>query len=344
MEQATGKHIKTHELEKIKEMLKELTPEQIEFFFFKIFELYSDSYEEIINYFEEDVDNIRKIHLKNLLITQFKNKDLTQKRILDLNTNSLENYKEILKKFKILADELNLSNSLEIANLYTYLLWNGYFSKDKKLKYQIHDRLLLPGMYSHDIMDGIGVCLNFSDMLTDIINEFDYSAATLINHANKNIESFYKVDIERAKEKEKFYFKLLSPLIGILTKKIGNHAYNLINENGKLYIYDSTNLSMSKLDSKWNSIIIAGKGTHDIKPFFSYYVNDSKKAVSTLDLLHTTSDIESPYNKKDFIITWEQCLELFFNSTYLLDDFYFEIVNNINEISNGNKKLKMTIK
>ena len=36
-------------------------------------------------------------------------------------------------------------------------------------------------MYSYDIMNGNGVCLNFSDMLKDILNECGYSSSILIN-------------------------------------------------------------------------------------------------------------------------------------------------------------------
>lgn len=331
-------------IKEIKELLKNCEPDQANYVVFKFFDLFSKNKRDIIDYFGDDVDKIYKTYILASIVSMFKKEAQEKRKIIEEQTDSLENYKEILKKYKILAQELNLTNSLEIANLYTYLLWNGYFSKDKKLKYQTHDRLLIPGMFSHDIMDGVGVCLNFSDMLTDLMNEFDYGAATVINRVNKGGTRSYKVDIKRKIQKEKFSSKLTSPLVIPLTKIVGNHAYNLISEKGKLYIYDSTNLTLSTLNSKWESSIVAGKGTSDIKPFFSYSVNESSKAIETLDLLHETSGFESPYSKKDFIITWEECLDFFNNNKYLFDDFHDEIVNNITAISENNRNAKAIIK
>lgn len=280
-----------------------------------------------------------------LIISSFIKETNEKIKLIVENTNTKKNYKDILKKCKDLALELNLSNSLKVSNLYTYLLWNGYFSKNKELIYQTHSRLLLPGMYSRDIMDGKGVCLNFSDMLTDFINEFDqYSSATLINNINKRNKNYYKVNIERKKGKEKIYSKLLLPIIIQKAKKSGTHAYNLINENGKLYIYDSTNLSISKLDNKFKSSLLPGEGTSDIKPYFSYCFNNNDKSDKILDLLHTTETFETPYNSEDFITSWEECLELFKDNINLLDDFYSEINSSIVNICDDNIISKKLIK
>ena len=48
----------------------------------------------------------------------------------------LEYYQNILNKIKILSSELNLSNSLEICNLFTYLLYQGYLSENGYNKFQ----------------------------------------------------------------------------------------------------------------------------------------------------------------------------------------------------------------
>ena len=326
---------------KIKEYIKTTDKELVEYILFKFFLDYPEKNKNIIDILKKDVENIYKIYFLSLLIDRLKDMTNEKIKLIEENTTSKENYKQILIKSKKLALELNLKNSLEISNLYTYLLWNGYFSKDKELKYQTHSRLLLPGMYSRDIMNGVGVCLNFSDMLSDFINEFDdYSSASIINKMNKRCERNYKVDIERKRGTEKFYSKLLTPLVIPITKKMGNHAYNLISEKGKLYIYDSTNLCISKLNSKYESSMLAGIGTSDIKPYLSYWINNSDKSIKTLDLIHTTQEFKSLYTSKDFIITWEECLELFRDNKYLLDDFYDEINSNIINICNDNVKAK----
>lgn len=334
-----------NEINNIKENLKTMDSELIKYTFFKFFMENPDEKTNIMDFFKDDVKNIYSIYFLSLTITSLNNKTNKKIKLIEQNTNTVENYKEILKNTKELALELKLSNSLEICNLYTYLLWNGYFSKDKELKYQTYDRLLLPGMYSRDIMNGIGVCLNFSDMLADFINEFDcYSSASLMNKMNKGFERHYKVDIERKIVPEKFYRKLKSYLIKPITKKTGNHAYNLICEKGKIYIYDSTNLCISKLNNKFESSLLAGNGTSDIKPYLSYWINNSDKSIKTLDLIHTTQEFVSPYTHKNFIKAWEECLELFKQNISLLADFHDEINSNIINICNDNVIAKELIK
>ena len=55
----------------------------------------------------------------------------------------IEEYNMILKKTSKLAQELNLKNSLELSILFMFLLWDGYFSKNKKNKYNFIYILLI---------------------------------------------------------------------------------------------------------------------------------------------------------------------------------------------------------
>ncbi len=49
--------------------------------------------------------------------------------------NELDIYNKILNSMVKLMLELKLSNSLECSNLFAYLLWNGYLSKNHELFY-----------------------------------------------------------------------------------------------------------------------------------------------------------------------------------------------------------------
>lgn len=342
-ENLTKEEVVKQILEKL-EQFGDLSEEQQNYVLFKIFMNAKAARSELLDALRGKFDNASKWYVIGVLIDALRKRNIETKAKIDSIANTQYDYKNILLNTKELADELNLNNSLMAANLFTYLLWNGYFSKEKELKFQSHDRVLASGRYSQDIMSGIGVCLNFSDMLTDYINEFDYKAATLINYLGKDMERSYTVDIERKLSKPKLKNKLLTPLLKPLTRKIGNHAYTLINENNKFYIYDATNLIMGELKSKDEAILIPGKGTLKIKPYFSYYINLSDKSVSALDSLHEYFNLESPYNKKDFIITWEECLDLFIKNTNLLDDFYNEIRNSIVNVATINEQQKKKIK
>lgn len=225
------------------EMCRELSYEEKKYLVFNlILNGKQKNYKSVIeNYFNEKSSKYFKQILLGCAVNELEERNLKINEILG---NCEENYSKILNKFKVLVQELKLNNSLEISILYTYLMWNGYFSKDNKLFYKTQDRAIIQNNFSYDIMCGGAVCLNFSDMLKDILNECGYSSSILLNRLIKerDLKKDYIPLIERNIAKTKFNFNLLSVLVSPLTKKIGNHAFNLIEENGQLYIYDPTNL------------------------------------------------------------------------------------------------------
>ena len=255
-----------------------------------------------------------------------------------------QNYKVILQKTKQLSQELNLQNSLEIASLYTYLLWNGYFSENQSLTFQTSNRIMIDQHYSFDIMNGHGVCLNFSDMLTDFINDFDYSAATLINRLDVNYKRDYMPKIERKVGKDRLGSKILGKIMTPISNKVGNHAFTLIKENEQMYIYDPTNLMIFDIKDKFNCDNVCGTGSSKIKPYFSHFINKSGKAEETLVNFNMETIFRLPYDRKTFICTFEECFEKFSNNTYLLNRFYDDIHSNIESISNNVSNIKKLIK
>lgn len=274
------------------------------------------------------------------LYQSYSNEIIEKKDKINSLTHTLETYKEILLKTKLLANELNLNNSLELSILYTYLLWNGYFSKDKKLMHKNKGRIVIPGMYAQDIMSGIGTCLNFSDMLTDFLNQFDLKCATLISVWNQNIIYNYQKNIRR---NIYTYSNNTGQTKLSLRKKItGTHAFNLIKENKKYYVYDSANLCAFMIKNKKTGIMISGDDRISLKPYTSYAYNFSDKALNLLSDFEKTKTFESPYNSEEFIKTWEYCLNLLNNNTFL-DDYYEEVKDNILKIYNTNDKYYLSI-
>ena len=257
------------------------------------------------------------------------------KKCTNINELNIANqeYKIILQKTKQLAQELNLQNSLEIANLYTYLLYNGYFSKNHSLSYGTGNNDSIEKHFALDIMNGSGVCLNFGDMLTDFINEFDYSAANLINKydAIVNMDNIQEpaLKTESMSLKKNFLHKILTPFQNIT----GNHLFTLIKENDKIYIYDATNFIILDIKDRFNCDNICGNGSCKIKPYYSHSNNNSDKALKTLQYLNMGTSFTSPYDKKKFICTWEVCHEKFSNNSLLLNCFYDEIKSNIENIN-----------
>lgn len=271
-------------------------------------------------------------YLKSSLLSFYINK--TNEEVLIAENkykDSKENYNRILNAFKDLCIKLNLTNSLQISILYSYLLWNGYFSKDRKLHYEEENRAIISGLYSYDVMNGNGVCLNFSDLLKDILNKCGFSSSILTAYVKEYpMKSSYKIQIKRHYTNSKN--QTVPLLYRSLIKKVGNHAFNLIEENNKFYIYDATNLVLLTLDSINIASIKLGSGKLKIFPRSSYIYN-SRVERKTLDNLFLTNKFISPYKGVDYIVTAELCLDLFKQNKKLFEDFHKKIYKDILEIS-----------
>lgn len=329
-------------LEQLKHIIENMNDEQAKYFLFKFLIEHEYSNSEIKKKFKNELKRFPDLYNLVTKTNSIIGVSIDFINIIGKHTSVLEKYFEILEKTKALSKELGLNNSLELCNLFTYLLWCGYFSKEKHLEYNPKGRKNIPGLYFTDIMSGRGVCLNFSYMLTDFLNQFDYSSATLANYFPKGCKKDYRVDINRNMPKKSF--NLFRTLDKKGLENYGNHAFNLVRENNELYIYDATALMLLHPSNKDNAIIINGRGTLYLKPYISYGINFQEKSIPTLDLLVQKNSFPVLYDREDFIATWEMCLELFRENIQLLDDFYSEIENNILCIDGFNQKMKSIIR
>lgn len=303
--------------------VESLTDEQKNFILFRYF-LQHDSYDTdiLLDNLDEKYINEKEISKMLVLASVAKFYKHSQYGSKNCYKEVLEYYKDILKKCNYLANELKLKNSLEISNLFTYLLWNGYFSKDRQNKYQIEKRNLVLGLYSIDILEGKGVCLNHSDMLCDLLNQCGYESAILINTIDKDMKRSYLPEIERTIVKPTIKTKISNIFISPISKKFGNHAFNVIKEKGKIYIYDSTNLLIYKVNDINTASLISGTGTFKINPYFSYVINHKHSAKKALDAIYSIKNLNSPYDENDFIFYWKKCIDMFKDNSTLIGDYY----------------------
>lgn len=249
-----------------------------------------------------------------------------------------EYYNHILDKTKILANELKISNSLELSILFSYMLYNGYYSKTKEHKYKLEDRKPIYGFYSYDIFNGNGVCLNYSDMLTDILRFCGYEVAIIANMVHKVEKPEYKMNIDRGMVEPKLNTKIFHKILGPISHLIGNHACTLIIDNGRPYIYDPTNLTMFDCVSNRVANHSLGKGEILLKPYLSYAINDSEGLQALRDLAMTLK-YDIPYNKDTFIRTSEKEIDKYNQNIYLFDCFHDDIKQDINTIVEKGKIL-----
>lgn len=249
-------------------------------------------------------------------------------------------YNNLLHKMSLLAKELNIKNSLELSILFSYLLWNGYLSKNRKYEFNSKELKRINGLFFADIMDGRGVCLNHSDMLKDFLNTNKYRSIALLNHLNFPKELNYKINISRvfADEEPNFIKKIINEIL--LTCK-ANHVFNLIEDNNGLYIFDSTNLLLQSISNYNKSKLVNGTDTYKLYPFQSYMLCTSKQELELLDKLVEEKQIYMPYTKHDLIAASEVNIELLNHSTNLLKDFYTGARPNIMAISKETSKIKI---
>lgn len=234
-------------------------------------------------------------------------------------------YSSLMDKIKRLSQELGLDNSLEISNLFSYLLWNGYFSK---IKSNMLTNKGNKGIYSlkyADIIDGKSSQFSNSEMLKDLLNSCDLSATIMFNTTSvKNkFDIIYKLPIEREIAQVSIKDKIKSFVSTPITKKIGNSTSVLIREKDKVYIYDPTKLALFEVVNAFDANLINGLGTTKLHPYMSFlYLKDVVREIMAIDGLFELSDLSSPYSREDIFFTSEANIETFKKNIYLLDDFY----------------------
>ena len=246
---------------------------------------------------------------------------------LKKHSDSIEAYKLIIDSTAQLCHELNIKDSMSVFVVFNYLLWNGYFSKDKDYIYTIGGRTSLMGHFGTDIMNGKGVCLNKSHMLSGLLNIMNYESHMVFNKVSGKFTDNYRPCIER--KIKKYYqlpMKIGAFLLNPITNIIGNHACALVKKDDVYYAYDPTNLLVFKLDSFLKADVIGGTGSIDIKPYsLSWFCDlDDKKIVEIVKSYEKVKSEVQPHDIDTIKASFETNLELCRNSTRLFNDFHDE--------------------
>lgn len=244
-----------------------------------------------------------------------------------------EPYDKIIDTWACVADSLKIEQPLELSFFYTLLLWDGYFSKNRVLRYQEDNRANLSGWYSLDVMCGNGVCLNFSDLLKDLLLRSGVDAALLINYVEKMKSSSIAKELVirrkiKASNQHKFFLKLMTPIL----KKHGNHAFVVIRDQDKIFGYDPTNLLCANIANLRKAETIDGVGTFDLKVNDSYAYACSNREFSLLDDIITV-DGEIPFTKQMINDAWINAYYKFKRHRELLDDCYNYLYPSVKDVA-----------
>ena len=285
--------------------------------------------ENLVNGYSDDKSALNSKFNKMLLDKQQRNAENLEE--------SFKHYNVILKKYSELASELELENSLEICVLFTYLLWNGYFSITKQNIYTSDGIRNIYGAHCFDIMNGKGVCINFSDMLKDFLIVCGYKSANLINVNDKNLKASYIPKITRKKFNNNNSNKKSKENLFLALKKYkyGTHMFTLVQEGKYLYAYDPTNFLLLDIQNINVAKLVNGKGTFKLKPYISYATNLPLESRRLLKNFYTTEKFLNPYNKEYFKELFDELVNHLDKNKNVLDIYYNSIKENIRFISNS---------
>ena len=253
------------------------------------------------------------------------NKELVKLNDPDILLKCIEKYDVILKKIKILVNELPINDSLNLSFLFTFMLRKGYFSITKTNKYDLNNLRLIDNYYSFDVFGGRGRCINFTDFLVDILNYCGYNSAPIVNYLPSNMKS----------NMEYLILKNI-PLRG------SNHVAALIVDNNKPYIFDPTNCTVFRIKNDKKATNQINNENIYLDKLHSLAFLDTERRRETFKRFCSLSKFSSPYDKHYIKLSYYYQLEDIAHNGQLLEDFYSDTLGQINDVNEMSKKLIRT--
>lgn len=283
-----------------------------------------------------------------LLYTRYTDSDIMHEK--EFYQDSIMSLQKVLENYKLLAQTLGIDNALDLSHLFTYMLWNGYYSVTKNHCYSSKNRLLLMDLYSFDIIKGRGVCLEYADLLNWYLTICNKNSSAILCKVQKETKSNYKPEINRAIEDFSLIHKVIMILAKGFIRRAGNHAVVLIEEDDKIFAYDPTNLFVLNMIDSEHMKLINGTGQFDIKIFSSFLMLSDFDQKHILEKM-LSSEITPAFTRKEIIFSFENMMERIKDNIHLLDDAYenihsyLEIIDRqTNELGGKNKILKKQLK
>lgn len=187
-----------------------------------------------------------------------------------------DSYQIIVAQTKSLAKELNCTDPLMICNLYSCLLWNGYFSLGKKFRCGNDNAVDCIEYSSHSIMSGVGNNLAISSMLRDILDLSGVTNAEILGENKQSVPTGYSPPFERCGYKEFLNGNNKGIKKAFFGTMLGNYFANLIVDAKGGYLYDPMSFNLCSIEDMSTALGVTGWGDIKIKPFLSFAFNDTK--------------------------------------------------------------------
>lgn len=267
---------------------------------------------------------------------------LERKSIRKIDDNLIEkNYSKILNGYKDLVKELNLTSSLDIANLFSILLWNGYFSENKNYVYGISNRMMEEKNLQSLIMQGHGACFENARMLNDFIKICNKRSSMIMCYMDaentkinrpKEVKIKYDNTAQTLRRKKKHSLKGL--LEDFLVKNYsGNHIINIIEDDDKLIFYDVTNNCILSILNDETLKLTNGEGKYTIFPFTASQLLGPFTDFDHLIKLLGNEELTSNLNEEEFKEQFRKIYSMFLENKQFVNDIYTDIHKNIENIN-----------
>ena len=274
---------------------------------------------------KQKINPIHRSMLVSMKNTQVENQDWYQE------TNAL--FQNVLEQYKTLSQDLHLEKVLDKSCLFTYLLWNGYFSYNKQHTYDIKNRYNIAGMFFLDLIPGGGVCLNYADALSKYLQVCGMESDILACRVSslKKHDLGYRPNIVRNQRKSTYpVSKLLMTSLSWFTKIYGNHAVTLIKEQNRYLAYDPTNLLVLNIDNEKTASVVTGEFQYDLKLWTSFLLTNSNGQIYNDMLAHPfTNSVQG----EEVISSFENTLSIIYKEQSSLDAVYDTVQPDLNQIN-----------
>lgn len=181
--------------------------------------------------------------------------------------NMIQAYKSILHETKeFILNTVKRSDTLAICGATTYLLWNGFLSKNKQFIYDgevdasVVDSV---GYLGLDVVNGVGCCRHLAPFLQDILTENNICSYLINNHEYCTC-NYLNVGIIRHTE-DGHSRNDIGMFYEQSNTTISNHVCNIIPYHESYLVYDPTNIQIYRLHGV-SGRQIYGNGTIVIEP------------------------------------------------------------------------------
>lgn len=288
-----------------------------------------------------------------------------------------ELYQEFIKNYNKLNKIFDLNDPIQINTMFSYLLYEGYLSKDKEFEFSSKQARDITNLIGANIITGKGVCCHISSMLTDIMNDYGIQSKQLgvySKHYDININILEEPKYTKEElmiwcrthiadeNTYSFITKLIDKLIDEMKKnvelsyvitdeknpvkrKIGNHAISVAFKDGKTYFLDPTQSRIYRLTEDNKDILYDDECDNiPIRTISTLILNEKKDFYTLKQLLSKHCQYISKEEEKDMI---KKTLEICNGNMDIFEQFYnqnSELYNDISSKILNIKKRKSLVK